>query len=42
MYLIYLYLGWTSLMIAAMNGKTEVIRILLEYGAEVNHKDNRG
>ena len=42
MYLIYLYLGATSLIVAASSGKTEVVRILLEYGADVNIKDNDG
>ena len=42
MYLKYLYLGRTSLMRAAHNGNTEVIRILLEHGADVNHKANDG
>ena len=32
----------TSLMWAAMNGNTETVRILLEYGADVNHKDDGG
>ena len=42
MYLIYLYLGYTSLMYAAWNGKTETVRLLLDHGADVNHKDNDG
>ena len=41
MYLINLYLGSTSLMEAANNGHTEIVKILLEQGADVNHKDNR-
>ncbi len=42
MKLIYLYLGETSLMAAAWYGNTETVRLLLEYGADVNHKDNDG
>ena len=42
MYIIYLYLGKTSLMYAAQHGKTEIVRLLLQYGADVNHKDNKG
>ena len=40
--LIYLYLGWTSLMWAARKGYTEVVKLLLEHGAAVNYKDNDG
>ena len=40
MYLEYLYLGRTSLMAAAEKGNTEVVRLLLEHGAHVNHKDD--
>ena len=29
-------------MVAADNGNTEVVEILLEHGADVNHKDNDG
>ena len=32
----------TSLMHAAINGNTEVVRQLLEHGADVNHKDIYG
>ena len=32
----------TSLMVAAINGNTEVVKLLLEYGADVNIKDNEG
>ena len=42
MYLKHLYLGGTSLIVAASSGKTEVVRILLGHGAHVNHKDNDG
>ena len=41
-YLIYLYLGRTSLMYAAENGNTDTVKILLEHGAEVNTKDKDG
>ena len=41
-YLIYLYLGRTSLSYAAENGNTDTVKILLEYGAEVNAKDKDG
>ena len=37
-----LYLGKTSLMYAAVNVKTETVRILLEHGADVNTSDNDG
>ena len=40
--LIYLYLGRTSLMEAAVRGKTDVVKILLENGADINAKDNDG
>ena len=39
--LIYLYLGWTSLMEAA-NLHTEVVELLLEHGADINAKDTWG
>ena len=42
MYLIYLYLGRTSLMYAAWDGYTEIVKILLEHGADVNTKDYEG
>ena len=42
MYLIYLYLGWTSLMRAAEDGNTEVVKLLLQHGANVNYKANDG
>ena len=29
-------------MYAAEYGNTETVRLLLEYGDDVNHKDNRG
>ncbi len=42
MYLIYLYLGRTSLMYAAREGHTNTVKILLKYEADVNTKDNDG
>ena len=53
MYRIYLYIGMTSLMYAAdqtigMYGnaaesrKTDTVKILVEYGADINTKDNSG
>ena len=39
---ICLYLGGTSLMLAAMNDHTDTVRILLEYGADVNTKNVYG
>ena len=39
---IYLYLGTTSLMRAASHGKTDVVKILLENGADINAKSNNG
>jgi hypothetical protein len=34
--------GWTPLYFAAYNGHVEIIRLLLQNGAEVNAKDNHG
>ena len=42
MYHIYLYLGWTSLIGAAFFKQTDTVKILLEYGAHVNAKNNWG
>ena len=39
---ICLYIGKTSLMEAAMWGKSDTVKILLEHGAEVNTKDKYG
>jgi ankyrin repeat protein len=39
---LYLYLGETSLMLAARNGKTDVVKILLEKGADIHAKNNYG
>ena len=40
--LIYFYLGSTSLHYAARNGHTEIVKILLENGANVSTKDDDG
>ncbi|MDT4897300.1 MAG: hypothetical protein QOH25_2377 [Acidobacteriota bacterium] len=34
--------GWTALMIATIEGHVDVVRVLLEYGAEVSAENNRG
>ena len=39
MYLLYLYLGRTSLMYAAQHGNTDTVKILLEHGADVNIRE---
>ena len=41
-YLIYLYLGKTTLMYAAENGNTDIVKTLIDHGADVNHQDIRG
>ena len=38
----YVYPGETSLMHAAFQGHTEIVKILLENGADVNLKKNNG
>ena len=38
--LIYLYLGYTSLIVAAWYGRIDVVKILLENGADANAKTN--
>ena len=40
MILIYLYLGKNSLHRAAENGHTEIVKILLDHGANVSTKDD--
>ena len=40
--MIYLYLGETSLMKAAKYGCTNVVKLLLEHGADINAKDEMG
>ena len=35
-----MHAAWSE--VTAWNGNTEVVRILLEYGADVNIKDNDG
>ena len=32
--------GWTSLHVAAFNGNLEMIKLLLQSGAQINSKDN--
>ena len=41
-YLIYLFLGETSLMKAAENISTDIVKILIEHGATVNDRDIKG
>ena len=38
----YLYLGMTSLIYAVQFNNIEIVKILLENGADVNTKDNSG
>ena len=38
----YVYPGISSLMHAALNGHTDIVKILLENGADVNFKRNNG
>ncbi len=40
LYLIYLYLGDTSLMWAAWYGNSDVVKLLLQHGADINAKNN--
>ena len=42
MYLIYLYLGQTSLTWAAKSNQIDIVKVLLEYEADVNAIDNYG
>ena len=37
-----MYLGTTSLMEAAKNGNTDIVKLLLEHEADVNAKNNYG
>ena len=41
-YLLYIYLGKTSLIYAAERGYTNKVKILLGHGAEVNTQDKDG
>ena len=34
--------GWSGLVIAASAGHTELVRILLQAGAEINHRTDQG
>ena len=34
--------GWTALMHAARDGHTEVVKLLIDNGADLNHKSNGG
>ena len=38
----YVHLGYTSLMYAAWKGYTNIVKILIENGADVNFKRNNG
>ena len=38
----YVYPGVTSLILAAFQGHTDIVKILLENGADVNLKKNNG
>ena len=40
--LIYLYLGQSSLIWAASEGRTDVVQVLLQHGADINAMDNDG
>ncbi len=42
MYLIYLYLGLTSVFLAARGGFLDIMNTLLEHEAEVNIRDKDG
>ena len=41
-YLIYLYLADTSLMLEAWRGNTDVVKVLLDHGADINAKSKYG
>ena len=40
--LIYIYLGETSLIVASYKGHLDVVRALVEGGADIQAKNNRG
>ena len=42
MFNLFLYLGKTSLMVAAENGNTDTVKMIIEHGADINTKDNDG
>ena len=41
-HIIYIQLGWNSLIYAAFHGRLEVVKILLEHGANIEEKNNNG
>ena len=40
--IIYLCKGWTPLMVAAREGYLAIVKILINYGANVNDKNKSG
>ena len=41
-HVIYILLGWQSLMYAAFHGRLEVVKMLLEHGADIDAMNNDG